>query len=222
MQTFFVELPSKGLCYSKNNPLRSGVVEIEHLLAQDEMLVFPTADDEAQIVHDKLLNKKLVDKNIDVNEMAVCDRDFILLEIIKNDYSETIELGEEVIDLTEITFDKKKAKFSKKGEYNLLWDKKTKVKCQLFKHKDEIEIISLFDGLKTLNYKIEEYIHLLEIILKKQIVSINKNKEIDSWIEDLDFVTKINFFLFIKENTPTLNFPYGKTNGVDEMFSLLK
>lgn len=222
MQTFFVELPSKGLCYNKNNSLHKGFVELEHLLAQDEILVFPTADDETQIIHDKLLRKKIVDKTIDLNEMVVCDRDFLLLEIIKKDYTETIELGNDVIDLTKIYFDKKNVVFNNKGEFDLLWDNKVKIKCQLFKHKDEIEISSLYKGLVGLNYKIEEYIEVIFEILNKQIVSVNNRKDFEDWFNKLDFITKIKFFMFISKNTPCLNFPYGKISGVDELFCLIK
>jgi len=69
-----IELPSKGLVYTKDNPLSSGKVELK----------YPTAKEEDILTNSNLMNKGLavhefiksliVDKSIDVGTMLVGDR----------------------------------------------------------------------------------------------------------------------------------------------------
>ena len=56
LPTETVELPSKGLLYSKDNPLSSGTIEMKYMTAKEEDILSNSAYVKNGTVIDKLLN----------------------------------------------------------------------------------------------------------------------------------------------------------------------
>ncbi len=75
----FIDLPSRGLIYPTDSPLSSGKVEIKIPTAKEEDILTNTAYLHKGIAVDKFLESIIVDKDIDLNEMIMGDKDAIQL-----------------------------------------------------------------------------------------------------------------------------------------------
>ena len=74
-----IELPSKGLIYLKDNPLSSGKVEIKYMTAKEEDILSNQSFIEKGIVLEKLLKSVIVDKNINIDDLIVGDKNALLI-----------------------------------------------------------------------------------------------------------------------------------------------
>ena len=75
----WVELPSKGQCYPVNSPLREGKVKVEYLTAMDENIINNPYMYKGGKLIDTILERKVVDKNINIHSLCRGDRDAIVL-----------------------------------------------------------------------------------------------------------------------------------------------
>lgn len=73
-----VELPSKGLFYSPESPLSSGVVEIKYMTTKEEDILTTESYIRSQVVIDKLLQSLLVTK-INYDDLLLGDRNAIMI-----------------------------------------------------------------------------------------------------------------------------------------------
>ena len=118
--TEVVELPSKGYFYPKDNPLASGKVEMKYMTAKEEDILTSPNLLKQGIAIDKLLESLIVDKNININDLLIGDKNALIVAARILAYGKEYEFvtfddsGEEVnatVDLTtlndkEIDFDK--------------------------------------------------------------------------------------------------------------------
>ena len=72
-----VELPTKGLIYSKDNPLSSGKVEMKYMTAKEEDILTNQNYIKQGVVIDKLLKSLIIDKKINYDEMVTGDRNAV-------------------------------------------------------------------------------------------------------------------------------------------------
>mgnify|MGYP001626685475 CR=1 FL=1 len=72
-----VDLPSKGILYPEDSPLRSGTVEMKYMTAKEEDILTNQNYIEKGIVIDKLLRALIVDKDIKYNDLLVGDKNAI-------------------------------------------------------------------------------------------------------------------------------------------------
>ena len=73
-----VSLPSKGLLYPENSPLKKGVVEMKYMTAKEEDILTNTNLIENGTVIDKLL-QSLIISEIKFNDLLVGDKNAILI-----------------------------------------------------------------------------------------------------------------------------------------------
>ena len=73
-----VELPSKGLVYSKENPLSSGKVEIKYMTAKEEDILTNQSYIQKGNVLDKLLESVVISK-IDLKDLITGDKNALLI-----------------------------------------------------------------------------------------------------------------------------------------------
>ena len=79
--TEFVELPSRGLYYPDDHPLKGQeVVEIRHMTAKDEDILTSRSLLKKGLAIDRLLQNILVDKGINVDSLLVGDKNSILVQ----------------------------------------------------------------------------------------------------------------------------------------------
>ena len=74
-----ISLPSKGLLYPKDSPLSSGQVELKYMRSREEDILTSRNLIQKGVVIDHLLRSLLVNKDIDLNDMLVGDKNAIMV-----------------------------------------------------------------------------------------------------------------------------------------------
>ena len=74
-----IELPSKGIVYPKDNPLSSGKVEIKYMTAKEEDILSNQSYIQKGTVLDKLLRSVVVNKDINIDDLIVGDKNALLI-----------------------------------------------------------------------------------------------------------------------------------------------
>ena len=77
--TEVIDLPSKGIVYSKENPLSSGKVEMKYMTAKEEDILTNQSYIQKGVVLDKLLKSLIVDKKINIDDLIVGDKNALLV-----------------------------------------------------------------------------------------------------------------------------------------------
>jgi len=152
-----IELPSKGLVYSKDNPLSSGKVEIKYMTAKEEDILSNQAYIENGTVLDKLLDSVFISK-IDAKDLIIGDKNAILIATrilgYGSDYKVAINGKAQEIDLSELEnkpFDGSTMIEGKNEFAFTLPHSDTKVTYKILDGHDEKKIERELKGLKKLN-----------------------------------------------------------------------
>ena len=157
LPTETVELPSKGLLYSKDNPLASGTIEMKYMTAKEEDILTNATYIKNGTVIDKLLKSMIVSK-INYDDLLIGDKNAILVAArilgYGKDYEFTIGDTTHTLDLTlienkemdESLFESGKNEFS----YTLPHTD-TNITFRLLTHGDEKKIQKEIAGIKKLN-----------------------------------------------------------------------
>jgi len=188
-----IELPSKGLVYSKDNPLSSGKVEIKYMTAKEEDILSNQAYIENGTVLDKLLDSVIISK-IDAKDLIIGDKNAILIATrilgYGSDYKVTINGKVQEIDLTELEnkpFDGS-TMIEGKNEFSFtLPHSDTKVTYKILDGHDEKKIERELKGLKKINKNSSPE---ASTRLKYTLTSVNGETEIKDIREFVD-----NYFL---------------------------
>jgi len=205
-----VELPSKGIHYV--NKKKS--VRVAYLTASDENILSSQNLLKTNTVVDELLKRKILDKDIDIDDLSDEDRNAILIFLrntsFGSEYSfylrdpKTDEEFTAVVDLSEVTF----------KDFTLISDDMGEFKFHFTK--SNVDITFKFLTKKQLKEieKIEESwngIGVAPVITKQlemMIKSIAGNRDpmnIHNFVERLPIKDSQEFRRFIKENKPNLD-----------------
>ena len=184
-----VTLPSKGLLYPEDSPLRSGILEMKYMTAREEDILTNVNLIENGTVIDKLLESLIVTP-FDFNELLTGDKDAILIaaRILGYGSDYTFEhRGEEInLDLTTIK-DKQLDEslvIEGKNEFQFtLPTSKKEVTFKLLTHGDEQKITKELKGLKRLNKNASND---LSTRMKYVITSIDNDHETKTIREFVD------------------------------------
>ena len=175
-----IELPSKGLVYSKDNPLSSGKVEIKYMTAKEEDILSNQAFIEKGNVLDKLLESVIISK-IDLKDLVVGDKNAILIATrilgYGKDYKFTYGGEEQVVDLAQIEplpLNEEITKTSSNDFPFTLPSSGNTITFKLLTHGDEKKIEQELKGLSKLNKKNTPTVTTR---LKHQITSINGEED---------------------------------------------
>jgi hypothetical protein len=152
-----IELPSKGLVYSEDNPLSSGKVEIKYMTAKEEDILSNQSYIQKGNVLDKLLESVVVSK-INIKDLIVGDKNAILIATrilgYGKEYKVEIKGEEHIIDLS--TLENKPLDESLitpgKNEFDYtLPSTETKITFKILTGNDESKIEREIAGLKKIN-----------------------------------------------------------------------
>lgn len=209
----WIELPSMGQCYPIDSPLRKGKVAISYLTAMDENVIMnPNAIGNEDIIN-SVINKKFIDKDIDINTFVSGDREAILLWLrctgYGKDFKVTVRKEDDnkeefstVIDLSQI----------KNREFLLIGDKEGHFPYFMkngdiikFKYATNKEINKWIDDI-FINEE-EEYGVVMKKWLKRLTYSINENKErniVEEYIDNMTPSQSFLYYSFIEDNTPSI------------------
>ena len=152
-----VTLPSKGLFYPEDSPLRKGVIEMKYMTAREEDILTNQNYIANGTVIDKLIKSLIVSK-VDYNDLLIGDKNALLVAArilgYGKDYSfqyrgETIKVDLTKIEdkvLDESLFEEGKNEFP----FTLPTSKK-EITFKFLTHKDERAIEAEINGLKKIN-----------------------------------------------------------------------
>jgi hypothetical protein len=178
--TEVVTLPSKGLLYPADSPLRSGTIEMKYMTAREEDILTNSNYIQQGIVLDKLLESLIVSK-INFKDILIGDKNAILIASrilgYGQDYEFEVNGRTYQVDLTTLT-DKElptDVDYTKGNEFNFtLPASGTEITFKLLSHGDELAIEQELKGLKKINPNASPE---LSTRLKYMITSINGNRE---------------------------------------------
>ena len=153
-----VELPSKGLIYPKDHPLSSGKVEVKYMTAKEEDILSNQAYIQKGVVLDKLLRSLVVNKDINLDDLIVGDKNALLIASrilgYGKDYEVVIGGQDYTIDVS--TLENKEIDESRfeagKNEFNYTLESTgTQITYRLLTGHLEKKIDREISGLKKLN-----------------------------------------------------------------------
>ena len=228
--TEFVDLPSKGLVYPKDNPLSSGKVEMKYMTAKEEDILTNQNYIKQGIVIDKLLKELIVSK-VNYDDLVVGDKNAIMIAARVLGYGSDYTFdyrGEKVtIDLTtlesrEINESELLEKHVNRFEFTLPTNG-TRIEFKLATGKEDKAIRQEIKGLQKLNKNSNPE---LSTRLKHTILSVDGQEDKKSIREFVD-----NYFLardsralreHIKAFQPDvdLKFNFESSDGIQEEATL--
>jgi len=217
--TEMVELPSKGLIYPKDHPLRSGKVEMKYMTAREEDILSNQNLIEKGVVLEKLL-ESLIQGRFDTKSLSTGDKNaiFIAARILGygKDYTFTYDDKEITVDLTTIEskpFDENLV--DENGFINFTLPKsETNVKFKILSEKEEDDIKV---EIKNLSKFKGDGSGEVTVRLKHQIVEVDGNKDkteiknfVDNYMLAQDSRALRNY---IKEISPDVDMSYTLDDG---------
>ena len=155
--TEMVDLPSKGLLYPEDSPLRSGRIEMKYMTAKEEDILTNSNYIQQGIVLDKLLESLIVSK-INFKDILVGDKNAILIASRILGYGQDYEFEMNgrtyQVDLTKLK-DKElleDVNYSNGNNFEFtLPASKTNITFKLLTHGDELAIEQELKGLKKID-----------------------------------------------------------------------
>ena len=177
-----VELPSKGLVYSKDNPLSSGKVEMKYMTAKEEDILTNQNYIKDGSVIDKLLKSLIVDKSVDYDELIVGDKNAIMIAArvlgYGAEYTFKFKGEEHTVDLSTLEptpLDEVHLLQPGVNKFHFtLPNSQTKIEFKLITGKEDKKIKKEIKGLQKLNKLSNPE---LSTRLKHTVLSIDGNEE---------------------------------------------
>ena len=222
--TEIVDLPSKGLLYAEDSPLRSGTIEMKYMTAKEEDILTNQNYIQKGTVIDKLLQALIVDKNVKYSELLVGDKNAILVAARILGYGKDYEfdyLGvKETVDLSQIANKELHPDVEKatKNEFSFTTPSTGDTfTFKLLTHGDEMKVQKEIEGLKKIN---RESSAELSTRLKYMITSVNGDEKAVRSFVDNQFLARDSraFRKHIAEIQPDVDlrfYPDGVEEGVD-------
>lgn len=219
--TEVIELPTKGIVYSKESPLSSGKIEIKYMTAKEEDILSNQSYIQKGIVLDKLLQSLVVNKDINIDDLVVGDKNavFIAARILGygSKYDVTIKGTQHSIDLS--LFDNRpfdiKGREQGLNEFSYtLENTGTILTYKLLTGKDEKAIDREIAGLKRIN---KESSTDLTTRLKHMITSVDgkdEKKDIRDFVDNYLLARDSRAFReHVKLTQPDVDLNYVLENG---------
>ena len=186
-----IDLPSKGLVYPKDNPLSSGKVEVKYMTAREEDILTNSSFIKKGNVLDKLLESVIIDKDINLDDIIVGDKNALLISTRILGYGKKYEFLSRGVrhsaDLTDIKnkeFDISNIEPGK-NEFTYKIERSGDIiTYKILTGKDEKLIQKETAGLKKIN---KEASFELSTRLKYMITSVNgesERKDIRSFVDN--------------------------------------
>lgn len=223
-----VELPSKGLIYSKDNPLSSGKVEMKYMTAKEEDILSNQSFIQKGVVLDKLLKSVIIDKDINIDDLIVGDKNALLIATrvlgYGKDYNIEIKGQSYTIDMTTLEnkeFDESKFEAGKNEFHFTTPSTGTVLTYKLATGKVEKQIDREIAGLKKIN---KENSSDLTTRLKYLISSVDGDSESKSIREFVDykFLARDSraFREHVNATQPDVNLTYILDNGEEALIPI--
>ena len=221
--TEIVDLPSQGLIYPEDHPLRSGKVEMKYMTAKEEDILTNQNYIQKGIVLDKLLEALTMNK-FPLKEITPGDKNALIIASrvlgYGKDYTFTYDGKEYNVDLSTLEnkpFDT--SLITSRGTFKFtLPASQTEVEFKLLTDKDEELINQEIQGFKKLNKEISSDVTTR---LKHHLVVVDGSTDRNIIKEFVEFnllaADSRALRLYIKEISPDINLSTKvEVNGVEE------
>ena len=178
--TEIVDLPSKGILYSPDNPLSSGKIEMKYMTAKEEDILTNQNYIQTGVVLDKLLQSLIVSK-INYNDLLIG---------YGKDYSFSYKGSTQTVDLALLDNKELDESLFTQGKNEFSWitpSTNVNLTFKLLTHGDENKIQRELEGLKKIDKHSSKE---LSTRLKYMITSVNEDRESKTIREFVD-----NYFL---------------------------
>tara|TARA_R100001015_G_C4635368_1_gene205002 strand:- start:15895 stop:16809 length:915 start_codon:yes stop_codon:yes gene_type:complete len=196
--TEIIELPSKGLVYTKDNPLSSGLIEMKYMTAREEDILTTQSYIKQGIVLDKLFQELIISNGeglaINYNDLVVGDKNAIMVAARVLGYGKDYTI--EIIDPTDDAGKKQEQTFDISnlpdkeiadiihenphvGEYPFTLPKAgKKIKVQLITHGEEKKLERKVAGIKKRSKGQDATNRMLSTRLKTLIVEVDGERNV--------------------------------------------
>ena len=218
VNTEIIDLPSNGVCYPEDHPLRSGTIELKYPTAVDESILMSKTLIKKGVSIDRFIMELMVDKNIDINTILVGDWEAIILAsrmlAYGPEYSANItcpncqKQDDITIDLTTIETNVVEDQPLPDGTYEIeLPTTKHKLKLRLLTYGDIKSIDTESNSLKKIS-KLTNIEQDNILTYKRMIISVNGD---DNPSNILDAIKKFPMLdtsylrSFVLRNNPGVN-----------------
>ncbi len=193
-------LPSNGMCYPVTSPLRCGRIPVAYLTAADENIIAsPNVYRDGKLL-DIILERKILDKRINVSDLSSGDRDAIILWLRATSYGEDFPISTTnpktgkrynvTIKLSQFGYNDFDLESDENGLFTYTTSNGDEIKFKFFTNEDEEELKNIItsqvtntnkiDVLKNLNY-ITETLNRIEF----------SDEEKSMLVEDIDEIKDI-------------------------------
>ena len=216
-----IELPSKGLIYSKDNPLSSGKVEIKYMTAKEEDILSNQSFIQKGNVLEKLLKSVIINKDINIDDLIVGDKNALLIATrilgYGKDYEIVVKGQNYTLDMSTLEnkeFDESQFEAGK-NEFNFTTPSTGNILTyQLATGKVEKQIDRELAGLKKIN---KENSTELTTRLKYLITSVDgseEKKDIREFVDNMFLARDSRAFRdHVAATQPDVNLSYILDNG---------
>lgn len=224
--TEVVELPSKGLCYPKSNPLSEGEIEMKYMSAREEDILTNQSYIEKGNVLDKLLQSMIVSE-INYDDLVVGDKNALLVAARVLGYGAKYEfnwLGNtEVVDLS--TLEPKEIDYSLYKNSNelefTLPHTGINITFKILTVKDIRDIDDELEGMKKISKNVSAQATTRLKYIITSIEGNNDKKNIREYV-DQALLAKDSRELrkYIAKTQPDINLSYINDDGEEAMIPL--
>jgi len=222
--TEVIDLPSKGLLYSKDSPLSSGKVEMKYMTAKEEDILTNQNYIAKGTVIDKLLQSLIVDKKINYGDMLVGDKNALLIAARVLGYGKDYTFdyaGEKVtIDLSLLNAKEvdESNLSSGKNEFSFtLPASGDNITFKLLTHSDEVKITKEIEGLRRIN---KDASPELSTRLKYMILTVDGTDDTKTIREFVDnrFLARDSraFRTYVSEIQPDIDLTFYPDSGTEK------
>lgn len=192
-----IPLPSNGMCYPITSPLRCGRIPVAYLTAADEnIIISPNVYRDGKLL-DIILNRKILDKRINISDLCSGDRDAIILWLRATSYGEDFPInatnpqtGKQyavTIKLSQFGYNEFDLESDENGLFTYITDNGDEIKFKFFTNDDEEELkniiisqvtnVNKVEVLKNLNY-ITEALNEIEFTDEEKTMLVEDIDEI--------------------------------------------
>lgn len=220
--TEIVELPSKGLIYPPDHPLKSGKVEIKYMTAKEEDILTNSNYIDKGIVLDKLLESLIQIEDLDLTDISVGDKNAILIACrilgYGKDYKFTYEGEEYSIDLSSLDNKPIDEEVLAQGEFIqfTLPNTENEVTFKILTEKDEEKINKETKALNKLKISGNATVRL-----RHTITSVNGDKDpnnIKSFVDNYLLASDAKALReYAKDITPNVDMKFNAGNKMVDM-----
>jgi hypothetical protein len=226
--TEVLSLPSQGLLYPEDSPLRSGTIDVKYMTAKEEDILTSQNLITQGVVIERLLQSVIATPGVKLDDLLIGDKNALMMGTrilgYGKDYPVVIadpETGEQVettIDLTTIKEKKVDESLFQNGnnfEFELP-NSNRKIGFKLLTHKDETEIDKILKSLEKAE-KITGISTEITTRLKYQIQSIDGDKEqktIDNFVDNEFLSLDVRAYRkYVSSLTPDMDLTFDYTSG---------